>query len=110
MKVANVAALSVGENLEATARRIRYEFFAEVAVDYRAQWIATGHTADDQAETVLHRIIRGTGIQGLRGIIADRSQESGVRSQESGVRSQESGVRSQETCQSACSLTPVPVS
>jgi tRNA(Ile)-lysidine synthase len=101
VKVANVAALSVGENLEAAARRIRYEFFAEVAADCRAQWLATGHTADDQAETVLHRIIRGTGLQGLRGIIADRRQETGVRSQES-------GVRRQETCQSTCSLTPVP--
>ncbi|VTT97142.1 trna -lysidine synthetase : tRNA(Ile)-lysidine synthase OS=Blastopirellula marina DSM 3645 GN=tilS PE=3 SV=1: ATP_bind_3 [Gemmataceae bacterium] len=59
---------SLGGNLESTARRVRYEFFAEVARDAGATWIATGHTADDQAETVLHRIVRGTGIQGLRGI------------------------------------------
>ena len=56
------------DNLESTARRVRYEFFAEVATEVGAAWIATGHTADDQAETVLHRLIRGTGIQGLRGI------------------------------------------
>jgi tRNA(Ile)-lysidine synthase len=65
-KSADVAAL--GGNLESTARRVRYEFFAEVAAEVGATWVATGHTVDDQAETVLHRIVRGTGIQGLRGI------------------------------------------
>jgi tRNA(Ile)-lysidine synthase len=69
-KTVDAAALAAGGNLEATARRIRYDFFAEVAAETGATWIATGHTADDQAETVLHRIIRGTGIQGLRGIAA----------------------------------------
>lgn len=68
--VTSVAVATQGGNLEATARRIRYAFFAEVAAAVGATWIATGHTADDQAETVLHRIIRGTGIQGLRGIAA----------------------------------------
>ncbi|WP_439621775.1 tRNA lysidine(34) synthetase TilS [Gemmata sp.] len=70
-KSIDVAAL--GGNLESTARRVRYEFFAEVARDAGAAWIATGHTADDQAETVLHRIVRGTGIQGLRGIASGRA-------------------------------------
>ena len=65
--------LAVGENLESTARRVRYEFFAEVAAEVGATWIATGHTADDQAETVLHRLIRGTGLQGLRGIACGRA-------------------------------------
>jgi tRNA(Ile)-lysidine synthase len=63
-----VATLARGANLEATARRLRYEFFTTVAGEVGAQWIATGHTADDQAETVLHRLLRGTGLQGLRGI------------------------------------------
>lgn len=68
---ADVAA--VGGNLEATARRLRYGWLADVAADAGAKWIATGHTADDQAETVLHRLVRGTGLQGLRGIHAVQS-------------------------------------
>lgn len=77
VKRVDVAALAAGANLEATARKVRYEFFAEVAVQVGAGWIATGHTADDQAETVLHRLIRGTGLQGLRGIA--RHQASIIR-------------------------------
>jgi tRNA(Ile)-lysidine synthase len=57
-----------GGNLEAVSRRFRYDWLVELARVKKARWIATGHTADDQAETVLHRLIRGTGIQGLRGI------------------------------------------
>lgn len=64
----DVAARAAGANLEATARESRYEFLAGVAREVGAGWIATGHTADDQAETVLHRLIRGSGLQGLRGI------------------------------------------
>src|SRR5262245_47905355 len=41
VKVVDVAALAAGENLEATARRVRYEFFAEVAAEAGAVWIAT---------------------------------------------------------------------
>lgn len=69
---ADVAAVGAGGNLEATARRLRYGWLAEVAADVGAKWVATGHTADDQAETVLHRLLRGTGLQGLRGIAAVR--------------------------------------
>jgi tRNA(Ile)-lysidine synthase len=68
----DVASLAAGENLEATARDLRYAFFEEVADSIGAGWIATGHTADDRAETVLHRLIRGTGLQGLCAIPAVR--------------------------------------
>jgi len=67
-----------GENLESTARRIRYEWLAAVARKAGVRWIATGHTADDQAETVLHRLLRGTGLQGLRGIAARRPLDAGI--------------------------------
>lgn len=57
-----------GEGLEAAARRARYQFLAIQAASVGARYVALGHTADDQAETILHRIIRGTGIAGLAGM------------------------------------------
>jgi tRNA(Ile)-lysidine synthase len=55
-------------NLEATARRLRYAFFSECASEHHLNKIAVAHTADDQAETVLAHILRGTGLTGLGGI------------------------------------------
>jgi tRNA(Ile)-lysidine synthase len=55
--------------VEAWARDQRYAFLAAAALDIRARTIATAHNADDQAETVLANIIRGTGVQGLRGML-----------------------------------------
>jgi tRNA(Ile)-lysidine synthase len=55
-------------NLEEAARELRYEFLRKAARRVGATKIATGHTLTDQAETVLMRIVRGTGVQGLGGI------------------------------------------
>ncbi|MFN4261027.1 MAG: tRNA lysidine(34) synthetase TilS [Gemmataceae bacterium] len=69
---ARAAARKERANLESTARRLRYDWLAGLAQECRAPWVATGHSADDQAETVLHRLVRGAGIRGLRGIAARR--------------------------------------
>lgn len=69
---------TAGDNLEAHARAVRYRWLAEVARRHGVRWVATGHTANDQAETVLHRLLRGTGLQGLRGIAPRRELEPGV--------------------------------
>ncbi|MCS6850752.1 MAG: tRNA lysidine(34) synthetase TilS, partial [Gemmataceae bacterium] len=65
-------------NLEAVARRLRYHWLAEVALETGAQAVATAHTANDQAETVLHRLLRGTGLTGLAGIASQRALVPGV--------------------------------
>jgi tRNA(Ile)-lysidine synthase len=67
-----------GDNLEATARRLRYQWLAQVARASGAKWVATGHTADDQAETVLHHLLRGSGLKGLCGIAYRRPLAPGV--------------------------------
>lgn len=52
-------------SIEEAARRCRYEFLGKLARALGAEHIATGHTASDQAETVLLRLVRGTGVAGL---------------------------------------------
>lgn len=53
---------------EQSWRAERYRYLERLGGDVGARYIATAHTADDQAETILHRIIRGTGVAGLAGI------------------------------------------
>jgi tRNA(Ile)-lysidine synthase len=55
-------------NIEEMARRFRYEFFERLVRERRVDRVAVAHTADDQAETVLAHILRGTGLAGLGGI------------------------------------------
>lgn len=61
-----------GGNLEATARHARYEFLQRTAEKIGAAYVLTAHTQNDQAETILMRLLRGSGSTGLRGIRASR--------------------------------------
>lgn len=67
---ADIAAQAKREkaNLEDAARRARYAFFSRLVDGGHMQRVAVAHTADDQAETVLAHILRGTGLAGLGGI------------------------------------------
>lgn len=57
-----------GLSVEEAARRLRYRFLEETARAWSADWVATGHNLEDNAETVLINLIRGTGRAGLEGI------------------------------------------
>jgi len=57
-----------GGSTEEVARRHRYDFLERVALKLGSDLVAVGHHADDNAETLLHRICRGTGLRGLAGI------------------------------------------
>ena len=72
-------AAAAGVGPEEAGRRVRYEFLRRAALATGCLAIATGHQTDDQAETVLHRILRGTGLEGLAGIRPLRQLEGGLR-------------------------------
>ncbi|HXN42029.1 MAG TPA: tRNA lysidine(34) synthetase TilS, partial [Myxococcaceae bacterium] len=61
-------ALADGPSLEARARQARYLALEEIRSEARCDWIATAHTASDQAETLLMRLLRGTSLGGASGI------------------------------------------
>jgi tRNA(Ile)-lysidine synthase len=62
----------VGESPEAWMRRERYAFLQATALEQNCAWIVTAHHRDDQAETVLQRVVAGTGLHGLAAIKARR--------------------------------------
>ena len=65
---------SMNDSIEAAARDARYRVFASLDADH----VVLAHNLDDQAETVLHRLLRGAGLQGLRGIAPRRSLVPGI--------------------------------
>ena len=68
-------------SLETAGRRARYEFFSRTAQQRQCTAVALAHQMNDQVETVLHRIVRGTGLRGLAGIKPIRvlSREQNIR-------------------------------
>lgn len=68
-----------GGSLEEVGRRKRYEFLERVALATGCEYVAVAHHADDDAETILHRIFRGTGLRGLAGMPAVRAIQPGSR-------------------------------
>ncbi|MDO4583076.1 MAG: tRNA lysidine(34) synthetase TilS [Planctomycetia bacterium] len=69
---------SFSGGLEETARKARYAFLEKTALRVGARYIVTAHTQNDQVETILHRILRGTGLEGLAGMAPRRVLPSGL--------------------------------
>jgi len=65
-------------SVETAARRLRLDQLAEIARCHQCAWIATGHQKNDNAETVVHRLRRGTGFRGLAGIWPARRFDNGL--------------------------------
>lgn len=63
---------STGFSLQDAARRLRFQFFEKLLLKYNANKIALGHNADDQVETIILRILRGSGLRGLKGMLPVR--------------------------------------
>ena len=66
-------------SLEEAGREVRYRVFLKTAVERNICWILTAHHMNDNAETVLYRLCRGTGLSGLAGIPAVRELAEGIR-------------------------------
>ncbi|UCC28918.1 MAG: tRNA lysidine(34) synthetase TilS [Phycisphaerales bacterium] len=83
IEACDISALAEAESVgvEEVSRRERYVLFERVCLQIGSKVVAVGHHADDNAETILHRILRGTGLRGLSGIPRSRllNPDSDVR-------------------------------
>lgn len=73
LRVERVQVVAAGAGVEAAARQARYQVYARLDVDY----VALAHQQDDQAETVLHNLLRGSGVEGLAAMPVERPIEDG---------------------------------
>src|SRR5207245_9742460 len=83
-------------SIETAAREMRYEFFRRWLLEGRMNRVVTAHTLDDQAETVLLRVVRGAGTRGVAGIYPQLS----VSSSQFSVGGQASVADRQQVCSS----------
>lgn len=72
-------AAKLGDNLEQAARRLRYRFFQKIAKARKSSVVLTAHTMDDQVETILMNLLRGSGTDGLTGIDSVRALAAGAK-------------------------------
>lgn len=77
--VQTIPGSETGESLEESARRMRYDLLMKAARDADCSAVAVAHTADDQAETILHHLVRGTGVAGLQGMPRTRALNQTLR-------------------------------
>lgn len=68
---------SFSNGMEEAARKFRYQFFAEMMQDMQAKWLMTAHHVNDQAETMLMKMVRGTTLQAMKGIVEKRPFSNG---------------------------------
>jgi tRNA(Ile)-lysidine synthase len=75
----SIPSMTKGKSFEALARRERYNFLESIACKKRVTKVAVAHNLGDQAETLLMRILEGTGLRGLRGILSARPIHTGSK-------------------------------
>ncbi len=71
-------ATAQGDGIEAAARQLRYDWLTEIAQAEAIRYVLTAHTQADQVETILHRLLRGTGLTGLVGMRPFRELTYGI--------------------------------
>lgn len=70
IKVKRLLSDNINHNFQDAARKFRYEFFSEVIDEYKAQYLLLAHHANDNIETIMMRILRGSNLRGYAGIDA----------------------------------------